>query len=96
MNKKGVAVIFSFMMGVVFFLLGLALAGVSTDIVNDDKVMGANGLDCANESISNQDKANCRGTEIIFPIYIAVVFGLAAMMITGILTWINEEMYFLD
>ena len=86
MNKKGVAVLVSFMMGIVFFLLGLALAGVSTDIVSDDKVMGANGLDCANESISNQDKANCRGTEILFPVYIAVIFGLAAMLVTGILT----------
>lgn len=86
MNKRGVAVLVSFMVGVVFFLLGLALAGVSTEIVSDDKVMGVDGLNCANESISNQEKANCRGTEIIFPIYIAVVFGLAAMLIAGVLT----------
>ena len=86
MNKKGVALLVYFMMGVVFFILGLALAGVSTDIVNDDKVMGADGLDCSNESISNQDKATCRSVEIQFPIYIAVIFGLAGMLLTRILT----------
>ena len=86
MNKKGVAVLVYFMMGVLFFIIGLALAGVSTDVVNDDNVMGSSGLDCTNSSISNQDKATCRSVEIQFPVYVATIFGLAGMLLTRMLS----------
>ena len=85
MNKKGVAVLVYFMLGVVFFLVGLGLSQPLNEIIGGDDVMGSNGLDCANESISNQDKANCKGVEIIHPVYIAVILGLGAMLITRII-----------
>ena len=85
MNKRGVAVLVYFMLGVVFFLVGLGLSQPLNEIIGGDDVMGSNGLDCANESISNQDKANCKGVEIIHPVYIAVILGLGAMLITRII-----------
>ena len=85
MNKRGVAVLVYFMLGVVFFLVGLALSSPLNEIIGGDDVMGSNGLDCANESISNQDKANCKGVEIIPPVYIAVILGLGSMLIARII-----------
>ena len=85
MNKRGVAIIFYFMLGITFFVIGLALSSPLNEIVGGDDVMGSNGLDCANESISNQDKANCKSIEITYPVYIAVIFGLGGMLLSRIL-----------
>ncbi len=85
MNKRGVAIIFYFMLGITFFVMGLGLSSPLNEIVGGDDVMGSNGLDCSNESISNQDKANCKSLEITYPVYIGVIFGLGGMLLGRIL-----------
>ncbi len=80
MNKKGIAVFIYFMMGVLFFVLGLALAPALTE--NSDEVR--EDLDCSNESISNQNKAICYQVDVISPVFIGVIFGIAGIAITRI------------
>ena len=85
-SKRGSAIIVYFMIGVLTFLVALALAAPTQEITNSDNVMGADGLDCSNESITNQDKAVCISIDIIPPIYTAILFGLGAMLVTRILS----------
>jgi len=84
-NKKGSAILVYFMIGIVFFFLALALSNPLKEIVTSDNVMGANGLDCSNASISNQNKAICTGIDIMPPIFMATVFGLAGILIARVL-----------
>lgn len=85
MNKKGVAILVYFMLGIMFFLVGLALSAPLQEVVGGDNVMGADGLNCSNPSISNQDKAVCTSVDVIPPIYIAILFGLGGMLIARVI-----------
>lgn len=82
MNKRGYAIFFAFMMGIVFFLLGMALApalkDVTTEARNDSQ------LDCSNISISDQNKAICTQIDIFQPLYVGVIMGLAGLILGGI------------
>ncbi len=82
MNNKGVAAFYYFMMAILFFWLGLALAPALTDTTNEAQ----NELDCSNSSISNQDKSVCYQVDSISPIYIAVIFGLGGILFTRLIT----------
>lgn len=84
-DKRGVAVFVYFMLGVIFFLLGLALAPALSDTINSDTVRGSDGLNCSNSSISNQDKAICTQVDSIPPLWIGVMFGFAAIILGRIL-----------
>lgn len=86
MNKKGMAAFYFFMIGIIFFLLGLALAPALSDVINGNGVRGSDGLDCNNVSISNQDKAICYQTDAIPPLFIAVVFGLGSIILARLIT----------
>jgi hypothetical protein len=79
MNKKGTAIFFLLMMGVVFFLMGLALAPALKDIT--DEARGSSGLDCDAEGISDQDKAVCTSVDIQQNLFIGSIFGLAGLLI---------------
>jgi len=82
MNKRGFGIFFLLMMGVVFFILGLALAPALKDTVQESTNVSY--LDCSNSSISDQNKAVCTSLEIMTPAYIGVIFGLAALILGGI------------
>lgn len=71
--------ILAFMLGVIFFLLGMGLAKPLTDVTNEAR--NPDGLDCANVSLSNQDKANCTAVDTIPPVFIGIVFGLAGLIL---------------
>ena len=79
--KRGQVAFISLMLGILFFVIGLALSPILNQIITGDDVMGANGLDCSNVSISNQDKSVCTSTDAIQPLWAGVVFGLAGMLI---------------
>jgi len=81
MNKLGQVGFLSLMLAIVFFLLGLALAPPLNDVVQGDGVRGANGYDCANVSISSQDKALCTQTDLIPPFFVAIILGLGGMLL---------------
>jgi hypothetical protein len=77
MNKKGIAAFYFFMIGIVFFLLGLALAPALVDTSGEAQTE----LDCTNNSISNQDMSVCYQIDSIPPLYVGVIFGLAGMIL---------------
>ena len=80
-NKKGQVGFISLMLGVILFVLALALAPVLSNVINGDNVMGADGMDCDNENITNQMKAVCTSTDTIQPVWFFVVIGLAGILI---------------
>ena len=83
-NKKGSTIFFIFMMGIIFFVLGMALANPLKETL--DEARGVDGLDCNNASISNQYKAYCTSVDIFLPLFVGLIFGLGGMLIGGIAT----------
>lgn len=81
MNLRGQAGFVTLMLGVVFFVLGMALTPPLNEAIHGDNVMGNNGLDCSNSSISNQNKAICSQTDFFPPVFGGVIFGLGAMLL---------------
>ena len=85
MNKRAQGnIIFLFMIGTVFFLLGLALTPAITSAANE--AMNSPQLNCSNSSISDQDKAVCTSIDIQAFLFIATIFGLAGIILTAIIT----------
>ena len=78
MNKKGLTFFYLFMVGVVCFFLGLALAYPLTESTGESM----DELDCSNVSISNQDKAVCYQMDSIAPFFIAIIFGCAGVLLS--------------
>jgi len=80
MNNKGQATIFFLLMiGTVFFILGLALAGPLNQTVNeslDDSL-----LNCSTTT-DDQTKAGCTSMEMN-KLYTAAIFGLAGLLLAG-------------
>jgi len=78
MNKKGMAFLIYFMIGVVCFVLGMALAPSLTETSNEAQTA----LNCSSSSISNQDKAVCYQMDVTPPFYIGILFGIAGIILT--------------
>ncbi len=76
-NKKGLALFFYMMIGIVFFVLGIALAPALVQTV--DESMADPLLNCSTTT-DNQTKAVCRSMDIQ-KLFVGVVFGLAGMII---------------
>ena len=81
MNKKGQVGFYALMMGLVFFILGLALAPALSDLVQGDAIRGADGYDCANASITDQYKALCTQTDLFPPVFVGIILGLGGLLI---------------
>lgn len=82
MNKKAQGnIIFLLMIGIVFFILGLALTPALTDATNE--AMNSSQLDCSNSSISDQNKAVCTSIDTQPFLFIATIFGLAGIILAG-------------
>lgn len=80
MNKKAQANIFvALMLGILFFLVGLAVAPALTEV--SDEARSSSNLDCANSSISDQDKAICVQVDVMTPFFVGIIFGLAGLLI---------------
>lgn len=84
MNKKGQAVlIYSFMIGMLCFVLGIALSPSLHTTIAGNSVMNSSQLDCYNSSISNQNKSVCTQVDTFPPIYTGIIFGLAGFAISA-------------
>jgi len=83
MNKKGLAVLVYFMIGVLFFIVGIALAPA----LNTTKVEAMNStlIDCSNSSITNQNKANCASMDLTDFIFTGTIFGLGGLLISRVI-----------
>jgi len=84
MNKRGFAVFFSLMIGVLFFILGLALAPSISKAAGES--MSTSELNCSNDSISQQDKAVCTQIDLMTFLYTGFIFGLAGFVLASIVT----------
>ncbi len=82
MNKKGLAMMVYFMIGVVCFLLGMALAPVLTQTSGEAQTE----LNCSSSSITNQDKAVCYQMDVIPPFYIGILFGISSIILTRLVS----------
>lgn len=77
MDKKGTVALYLFMLGIVFFFLGMALAPSLTDTTNESRTE----LDCSNASIINQNKAVCYQMDSMPPLYVGFIFGIAGIIL---------------
>lgn len=80
-DKRGQIVFVYFMIGVLFFVLGMAIAPALTDTSNE--VQG--NLDCDNASISNQDKSVCYQVDSMAPLFIGVIFGFGGILLARVM-----------
>lgn len=76
-NKKGLALLFYLMVGVLFFILGMALAPALKQTT--DEVQNDTQLNCSTTT-DNQTKAVCRSIDIQ-QIFVGIIFGLGGMII---------------
>lgn len=79
MNKNGSTIFIILMMGVLLFILGLAMAKPLGEVINEAREDPL--LDCRNSTISDQNKAVCTEIDMMQPMYIGVMFGLAGMLL---------------
>lgn len=86
-DNRGTSAFFLLMMFILFFILGMALSIVLTQVSDDAQNISAQSdgitLDCGNAT-SYQDKANCTSTDSLPWFYTAIVFGFAGAILAGI------------
>jgi len=70
------------MIGVVFFLLGLALTPMLSSVSSE--AMSSSELNCSNSSISDQDKAVCTSIDIQAFLFFGTIMGLGAVLFAGV------------
>lgn len=80
MNKLGMVGFYIFMLGVLLFFLGMALAPALTQ--TSDEARGD--INCSNVTISNQDKSVCYQVDSMPPLFVGVVFGLGGLLLTKV------------
>ena len=81
MNKKGSAFFVYMMMGVLFFVLGMALAPALTDTSNEARTE----LNCSITNDSNY-KAVCYQIDSMSPFYVGILFSLGGLILARIVT----------
>ena len=84
MDKNGFVVFWAFMIGTLFFLLGLALAPSIKDVISEATTTAE--LNCSNETISQQDQAICTQMDLMNFLFIGLLFGMAGFILGGIAT----------
>jgi len=82
-NKKAQGNVFVLLMiGIVFFVLGLALTPALTDITTE--ATSTTQLNCSNSSsLTDQDQAVCTSLDIQPFLFMGTIFGLAGILLAG-------------
>lgn len=83
-NKRGQAIFYTFMLGVVVIVLALALASPVKQFVDNARNVSSDtqvGLDCGNSSISMFDKGTCTFVDLGLPYFIFGLIGIAGIII---------------
>ncbi len=82
-NKKAQGNVFVYLMiGIVFFVLGLALTPALTDVATE--ATSTSQLNCTNtSSLTDQNKAVCTSIDIQPFLFMGTIFGLAGLLLTG-------------
>lgn len=79
MNTKGTVLIYALMLGVVCFVLGMALANPMRETIQEAR--DTDELNCSNPSITQTDEAVCTSLDIMTPTFTGIIFGLAGMIL---------------
>lgn len=81
-NKRGQTVFFLLSIGIIFFVLALALTPALTDAMKESTSTAQ--LNCSNiSSLSDQDRANCTSWDIMPFLFISVALGLGGVLLAG-------------
>ena len=83
LNKRAQTnIFFILMMGIVFFVLGMALTpviyGASNEATNKPE------LNCSLTNLTTVQQSTCTQIDMFAPLFMGTIFGLAAMLITAI------------
>ena len=82
LNKKAqLTYLFIFMMAIVFFVFGMAIAPALTQVSSESKNNPS--LNCTQTNLTEQDKTNCTTQDIMPPFFVGIVFALAVLIIGG-------------
>lgn len=76
-NKQGQVVFYTFMVGLVIILVGLAVTPIIKEIVTDS----SSSMDCDNETISNFQKVGCIANDINMPLTIGFIIFIGGGVI---------------
>jgi uncharacterized membrane protein len=84
MNKKGSTALVMLMMGILFFILGLALAPALKDVTGESRSTAE--LNCTDPAVlaNQQSHAVCTQIDMFQPLLIGILFGLAGLLIAGV------------
>ena len=82
MNKKGSTILLAFMLGTLFFIVGLALAAPLKDFLTE--TMNQAGVISCPTAVDQQTKSYCTAIDMLLPLFIGVVFGSAGFLLTGV------------
>jgi len=82
-SNKGQSILFILMIGIVFFIIGLALTPALSEVTAE--ATNTAQLNCSNSSISDQDQAVCTSLDIQSFIFFGTIFGLAGILLGGIM-----------
>lgn len=95
MNNKGSVVIYSFMVGLVIFVLALALAPPVSEFIssarNETTSFGTQGLNCTSDTISNYDKAACVVTDLNLFYFIGGLLFIAGAFVGSKIIFGGEQ-----
>lgn len=84
MNNRGQVVVFTIMLAIVILILALAFAPVLKQFTEEARAPNTDssvGLDCANSSISNFDKAVCTSIDVSQSYFFWGLLGIAGVVI---------------
>lgn len=78
-NKRGQVNIFiSLMLGIVFFILGIALASPFAQVTSTASTQ----MNCSTAT-DYQTKANCTSTDMLLPLLVGTILGIGGFFIGG-------------
>jgi len=79
MNKKGFAIIISFMLGIVLFWLALVFAPAYKPVIVD----AMSQANCSATDLTYQQQGFCTTLDAMLPFFIATIMGIAGIIIGG-------------
>lgn len=90
MNSRGQVIFLTLMVAVVTIIFALATVPAlrqNADVAMAGSTSETVGLDCANPSISDYDKANCTIVDLAMPYFFWGLLGVAGLIVGARLVW---------
>jgi hypothetical protein len=81
MNKKGSTILIMFMMGTLFFVVGLALAPALKTFLTE--TMNQTGIISCPTATDQQTKSYCTAIDMMLPLFVGIALGMAGFFLSG-------------